>query len=574
MIKSLYVKNYALVDELKISFAMGLNIITGETGAGKSLIINALSQLGGDRSRTDLIRMGTDKAIIEAELSIELTSNVKEIANALELDVDDGEIILRKEIKGNGNSRHFINDSPVNLNVLNKLAGNLFDLHGQHQHQRLLNPEYHISYLDDYGHLEEKVNRFDSLLSNYNLAKTTLDQLKSQQLNAFQKQDMYRYQYDELIKAELADVDFDALKNELKLLENVGNIHHYGMRVVENIYNGHQNASDLLADAEESLKNLSEINEEFKELYASITTSREALEEIGRFTNQYISNLEFDNERMESLQSRIAQIEFLMKKYQKLTLQELVDYQEFVGQQLGEIEAFDDQIEEQERAIQTLTEQLVSAGKELSENRKNIARAFEERITNILKKIGMPNAEIKVEMTYKDDPHSSFVFDGKPVSVNARGFDKILFLASTNKGEIFKPLHKIVSGGEISRIMLALKSVMAEKDKIPVLIFDEIDMGISGKIAQIVGRELADLAHYHQIICVTHSAQIAAFASAHYKVLKSIQDNHTSVDIKQLDGSSTINEIAQLLGGKDVSKQAIENAKHLLEESKSLHQES
>ncbi len=571
MIRSLYVKNFALVNELTIAFGPGLNIITGETGAGKSILINAMGQLCGERSPADLIRSGADKAVIEAEIQIDPSPAFSQLLAEHDLDIEGKELLIRKEIKQKGASRSFINDTPVTLNVLNDISAFLFDLHGQHQHQRLLHPENHIFYLDAFGDLEDRVSDYKRKLNTWRQYHRELSDLKQKQFEAYQKQDMFRYQDEELSKADLQEGELEELKNEGRILANVEDLHQYGSALSQALYSGEPNAGTLISDAEDNLERLSELDEQFAELKESLISARTTIEEIGRFADQYLANLEYNPERLEQIQQRIAHLEFLLKKYQKYGIEELIEYHNSIRENLDHIEAFDDAIKEKENEIRAVINEVNQAGQALIESRTETGKRFAPLISNTLQRIGMPQAHMRVRQDYRTNTDSPFKANGHSIEALNRGFDQITFEIAANTGEPHKPLHKVASGGELSRIMLALKSTLAEVDQIPSLVFDEIDVGISGKVAQIVGQKLSELTHSHQLICVTHLPQIAAFADSHYRVSKRIFGDRTLIDMTCLDQEEQINEIAQLLGGKELSKEAIDNARHLLEEAKKLH---
>jgi DNA repair protein RecN (Recombination protein N) len=569
MIKSLYIKNFILVDEIKVVFDSGLNIITGETGAGKSIIVNAIGQLCGERASSDLIRSGAKKAIIEAEIEIDAIQNIEKVINQLDIEFDGSpSLIVRKELNSSGASRIFINDSPINLSRLNLLSSILFDFHGQHQHQRLLDQDNHITYLDSYCKIEKSLIIYKEQYHQYLEVLRERDELITKQHKAFQMQDMYRYQNEELTKAELKEDDLDELKAELKILSNVENIHQYGRALTEALYDGESNAGEILSRAEEDLGKLAEMDAQFETFTQNLRDARSIVEEIGSFTEKYLNGLEFDPQRIEFIHQRIASLEFLLKKYQKSNIFDLIELHNEIGQMLGDMDQFEEAIKHKEKEIISLQSELILAGEKLSQIRKEGAREFEKKITVIMHHIGMSNASFRVKQSYLEDQNSPLKLDGKNIKPGKHGFDEIAFEVSTNAGEDFYPLQKIASGGEISRIMLAIKSVLAETDQTPVLIFDEIDSGISGRVAQVVGKNLSELAHYHQIICVTHLPQIAAFAGSHYKVSKMVQDHRTMVEISQLNSEQQIQEIALLLGGVDVSDHALQNARHLISESK------
>ncbi len=568
MIESLYIKNFVLVEEIDIRFGNGLNIITGETGAGKSIIVRAISQLCGERGSPDLVRRGANKAIIEAFVRL---SDIKHLDRLIENDIiEEGPkdtFILRKEIYLNGASRVFINDSPITLTRLSEISSLFVDLHGQHQHQRLLYPENHLKYLDEFAGLNTLAGQFKSLLHTYRRTWEEYERLKEEQLQAFQRQDMYRYQYDELEKAQLRAGELEELQAEEKKLSNLENIHRYGQELTTKLYNDDINASGLLAKAEEDLRYLASFDEQFKAFENTLSQARESIEEIGRFMEAYLTELQYDPERMEYLQRRIGQLEFLLKKYQKINIEELIDLHKEISEQLGHIDRFDEKIEEKKQQLDRYRQELIKVGKELSQKRRESALQLQDKISEVLNEIGMPQAVLRVDCMYTEKEGSEFILDGHAVQPIERGFDRVVFQVASNTGESFKPLQKIASGGEISRIMLALKSVLAQSDSIPTLVFDEIDAGVSGKIAQIVGRKLAVLATSHQILCITHLPQIASFATTHYRVEKRIEEKRTIVDIKELSEEEHVEEIAVLLGGKTISEQARENARHLISES-------
>lgn len=569
MIRSIFIKDFALVEEARVEFTPGLNIITGETGAGKSIIVNALAQLCGERGNVDLVRAGSRKAIIEAAIDYRGNPAVEQLLTSFEIDPEGFEgIIIRKEINSKGSSRIFINDSPVTLTSLNQISGLLIDLHGQHQHQRLLHPQNHISYLDEFARLNEDVAGFRRLLGQFKKAAASLNDLRDSQLKAFQLQDMYRYQDAELDKAQLDAGEMEQLKAEMKVLENIELFHQYGSSLTQNLYSGEINASQLIAEAAQNLSKLADLDGHFAVLRENIHEALATIEEIGRSTEEYLAGLQFDPERLEAIHARIAQLDFLLKKYQKLNVAELIEFHKEIEEKLGDIDQYDERIAEGEQEVARLRREVIQAGRELSLRREKSAREFEARIDEILAKIGMQNARLKVNQSLMLSDNGAFTVGDQKVNSDENGFDRIFFEISSNVGEPFRPIHKIASGGEISRIMLALKTVFAESDRTPSLIFDEIDSGISGKVAQTVGLKLNELARFHQILCVTHLPQIAAQGDSHYRVFKQVHNGRTNVRILPLSEQDRVQEIAVLLGGQTVSSQAIENARHLLEESK------
>ena len=570
MITSLFVKNFALIDQIEIRFQKGLNIITGESGAGKSILVNAISQLCGERSNLDFIKGGAKKAVIEAEFDLRERKDIVVLLNNHSIDIDDNTIIIRKEINQSGSSRIFINDTPVQLSVLNEVSQFLIDLHGQHQHQVLLHPENHLPYLDSFASLQSSVKDFSDLVKNYNILKKQLLHLQNDRSKSLQMMDLYNFQLQELKEANVQIGELDQLTEELKILSNFEKLHHNAQVLTDNLSAGDLNAATLVNGAVGNLNALSDIDSQFKELLDNLISARETIEEIAQFTERYLNNLEFDPDRAEFIRQRVSQIDFLVKKYQKKNADELVETVQDLERRLNEINNYDshlDQLQQEKRQLENI---ILKSAQELSLKRKQAAREFENRLSGFLKEIGMDNSRFEFSQNTMPDPESPFEINQQKVKLTPTGFDDIRISFSPNPGEPIKAINKIASGGEISRIMLALKSVLAEKDKMPLLVFDEIDSGISGKVAQIVGKKISELSRYHQIICITHLPQIAAFADTHFKVDKNIDEKSTQVVIKPLKFEEQVSEIANLLGGVTLSQQAIDNASQLLQEASKI----
>lgn len=570
MLHHLYLKNFALVGELTVNFGPGFNIITGETGAGKSILVNAISQLCGERSSTDYIRDGADRAVLEAQFTPPDRPEFKRLLAELEIEpAADGELIIRKEMSRTGAARTFVNDSPVTLQKLTRLSGALIDIHGQHQHQRLLHPENHIFYLDAFAGCDAQRTAFAELLKSYYQESSALKSLKQKQIDAFQQQDLFKYQSQELAQAELEENELDELRAELKVLSNVEVLHQLGGALGAALYDGEINVGSLLSDAERKLIDLEKLDEQFSGFAENLASARETVEEIGRFTEQYLSQLEFNPQRMEQIHQRIAQLEFLLKKYQCSDIAELIRLHEQMQQNILDTEQYDARIAEQQDKVEKLVGQIELAGSELHHKRTQAAGELSRRISELLAGMGMTQARLQVVCHLLPAMDAAFKVGEQSVQVSEKGFDDVVFEIASNRGETARPIHKIASGGEISRLMLALKTVLAGMDGISTLVFDEIDAGISGKVAQIVGSRIAGLATSHQILCVTHLPQIAAYASRHLKVEKYIEDERTFVDTKLLGKEQREKEIAALLGGSALTSQALENARQLIAEASS-----
>jgi DNA repair protein RecN (Recombination protein N) len=569
MIRSLFIKNFILVGQAEVEFGTGLNIITGETGAGKSIVINALAQLCGERASPDLVKSGAKKAIVEAQISIQPSEDIKKVAEELNIIDDLPELIIRKEISTSGSFRIFINDSPVNLSHLNLLSTLLFDIHGQHQHQRLLHTKYHADYLDDFGNHAEVKNNFSTCYRLYVEEVKKRDELITKQSEELRMHDLHNFQWDELEQAQLDKEEVDLQKEELKILSNMEYLHEDSAQVSDILYSGEQNASQMLVDVEERLSRICSIDKQFTELLENLKSARVAIEEIGRFTEHYVNTIEYNAERAEYLRQRLTHLDFLLKKYQQQNVQGLINYKNELRTRLDNTENFDKRVDDCNKRISELSKELYETGKKLTYMRIESAKDFEKGISISLRELGMTSAQFKVRIEPNAQGTIEYNTNGKKILAKEDGFDSVYFEVALNNSNSFRPLHKTASGGEISRIMLGLKTVLAEKDQIPVLIFDEIDSGISGKVAQVVGRKLAGLARYHQILCVTHLPQIAAFADAHYKVTKNVENGHSVVHLKILRQTERETEVAHLMGGEQISQHALKNARHLLAEADS-----
>ncbi len=568
MIRSLNIKNFALLDEVEIEFGKNLNIITGESGAGKSIIVGAIAQICGARGNVELIRTGQKKAIIEAEFDIGKSAKLQRLLEHLDIENDGNRLIIRKEINQSGHSRIFINDSPAALTLLNRLSSQLIDLHGQHQHQQLLHPENHLSYLDAFAGLTSTVNDFREQVTHYQTICKEEQQLLEKQRNALKAQDVFRFQIDEIENALEGESDLPALREELSRLNNYERLHQAAQAVYQALYGGDVNAVGMISAIRPDFDTLVGLEKEFKPYSDVFTGARETLEEIGQACERYLNEMEFDPQRAEFLRGQIARLEFLLKKYQQADIPALRTYQQQIKAELDGIIHLDTDIEEKRKQKKHQERVLLESGLAISQKRREAAKKMRTSLNCFLEEIGMNGSQFLFDQKYLTDTESPFMIGEQPVKLLPYGFDQLLFMFSANPGEPPKPLHKVASGGEISRIMLALKSVLASRDHIPVLVFDEVDSGISGKAAQIVGKKIAELGRYHQLICITHLPQIAVYGNKHFKVRKETRGGHTTVTMRVLDEDGQKKEVASLLGGASVSMEAIQNAGRLLEDAR------
>lgn len=564
MLKKLYVKDFAIVDHLEIEFDAGFQVVTGETGAGKSILVGALGLLCGERGQSDLVRSGADKAILEAEFKISLDSNKVTILEELEIDSLGDIIIVRREINSKGVSRAFINDSPVNIHVLSSLTEILIDLHGQHQHQRLIHPEYHIHYLDAYGKMQPILEKYKSWYKEYHRLKDLLENLINERKSSYEKHDLYTFQVQELSKAKLKEDELGSLVAERKILENNEVLFDVSNKVSLLLYSAEDSGSNRISEAINKLKSLVDVDPSFTEQIKNLESAQVSVEETGRHCESYGSNLEFNPDRLEEIRNRESDIEWLMKKYQVTNVQALIKRHEEMKKSLDELENFDEKIEELEKNLEEIREKLQEQSLVLSQKRQELGKKFEKELEVLLNSVGLPNATFKVNQSWHENINGIVSVRDKRYELYENGLDRIEFNVGLNVGEPIRPLHKVASGGEVSRIMLCIKTLLAESDDIATLVFDEIDSGVSGRFAQIVGKKMVEIADHHQLIVITHLPQIAAQGDSHFSVSKIENDGRTNVSVQKLNIEERIIDIAKLLGGEQVTPQAIANAKELM----------
>lgn len=561
MLSSLYIKNYALIEEINIEFHPGLNIITGETGAGKSILIDAVSMALGERASVEAVRSGTDRAIIEARFDISRADFIKSVLSEREIEYSE-ELTLRREISVKGSSRSFINDMLVTNSVLKEVGDYLVDLHGQHEHQALLKTERHIDYLDGYCRHTADLS---ALRASYQAVSRVLkarQELIRQNEAAKERADWYSAQLKEIQSVNPEIDEEDNLRREEKILAGSEKLYRIAGQLHNALYNDEQAVLGQLTKMEKSLLEISAIDDRLQEITENFKTAQIQLEEIARWIGDYQRRISFDPLRLETINARLQKIQHLKKKFGSVTAA-LEKKAELEGY-LRTTENFESEIGNINRQLEQEISNYRDLSVKISERRKTLARQLEKNVVGVMKQLGMEHAVFEVRLTVEDDPQSFLTIGGKNVRATAKGTDQVEFLLSANPGEAVKPLAKVASGGEISRIMLSLKSVLAEADEVCTLIFDEIDVGISGRIAQAVGNALYELAQKRQTICITHLPQIAARSDYHYSVIKIHQDGKTVTQIRSLGPSDKVRDVARLLGGETVTDTAIKNAEELI----------
>lgn len=563
MLVSLYIRNFALIQELTVSFNPGLTIITGETGAGKSILVGALSLVLGERSSSDLVRSGTSKAVIEAILNDVHSEKIDRLLHDANIETAQ-ELILRRELSSTGQSRCFINDTPCTAAILKQTGEMLIDLHGQHDHQLLLHADTHESLLDDFAKTAQEVTAYKEARSALQEMQRGLETLKKEAAEIREKREIVTFQLNELNALDLKSGEEESIETEITLLENAETLFTLSASLSELLYDSENSLYSAISEALHLLEKLATIDRRFDIHLEESRSAQSIVDELARFTRSYTANIDFNPVRLESLRERQLQLQRIGKKYGR-SLSGLIELK-------NELEAKSALEENLEEEVDRIRQQIARQKAELSRyadtlcrKRQDAAHRLELLIQRQLAELGIPHATFIVSMRHEEDREGEITVDEKSYTAFAGGYDQIEFLISANPGEKPKPLVKVASGGEISRVMLALKSALAESAELPILIFDEIDTGISGRIAEAVGRSLKNLSRLHQIIAITHLPQIAAMADLHLSVQKSVQQERTVTEVTVLDHESRLQAIAALISGKNISPSSLTLAAELVE---------
>jgi DNA repair protein RecN (Recombination protein N) len=571
MIKSLFIKNYAVIEELSVEFSNGLVIITGETGAGKSIIIGAVGLIIGERASTDVIRAGSDKAIVEGTFDISGNKKVRALLKENSLDVTS-ELMVRREISMKGQSRCFVNDTPITIGLQKQIGELLVDLHGQHEHQSLLRRGMHIEMLDDFGGLVGPVEEFQYAYRKLNDAFSRLGELHAREERLREKREFYQFQIQEIDAVAPQTGEEEQLENELKILENAETLYTATGKIYEILYEGEQSIHDMLVLVRNQLYDLAKIDKQFETGAKESESAVAVVSELAKFTQSYNAKIEFNPERLDAIRQRLGRLAQLKRKYGG-SLESVVVHRQKIGEEVALAESF-------EEMFGTLTGEVEAARKEcgilaqrLTVRRHEAAKKIDKEIISELMRLGIQNATFATQITQIEMENGTasapFIKSGrKRIALNSRGCDDVEFLISTNLGEEVKPLVKVASGGEVSRIMLALKSILAKSDRLPVLIFDEIDVGVSGRVAQAVGLSLKSLSSFHQVIAITHLPQIAGLSDTHFTVSKSEDARRTKTTMRKLSLDERVQEVAKLMSGTEVTEAGLMGARELMSVSK------
>lgn len=562
MIVELNIKDFAIIDNIKIIFDKGFNVLTGETGAGKSIIVEGISMILGQRASKEMVRTGKEKALLEGVFYLENPEKINYILEEYGIDSDDNNyLVITREIYSSGRTISRINGRNVTLNMLNNVTSNLVEIHGQHQHQSLLKVDNHIKIIDSFGDSNFK-KLTDEVKSMYEDLQIEKKKLKELSLNVIEREreiDLLKYQLNEIDSSNIGKIDEEEIIREYNKLNNVKEIA-YNLGQAYNLLNNEDYDSMSIINGINKciiwLNSIMNYDDTLKNFATSLESINFELQDLSTSIINYLEDLVIDEERLQYLEEQIDTINKLKKKYGN-TIEDIIKYRNSIENKLNILLNNEKAIEESEKRIAHLENKLEKLCSQLTEERKKISSRIEHLISKELEDLNMSNATFKVNFEKND------VF-------TVKGWDKIEFLISTNKGEELKPLSKIVSGGEMSRIMLAFKNILATYDNIPSLIFDEIDAGISGRTAQIVGEKIKSISKNHQVICVTHLPQIAALGDNHFLIEKMDKSGKTQIHVKKLKYEERVDEISRLIAGVNLTETTKQHAREMLEMSKKL----
>ena len=550
MLTGLSIKNVAVIDKLSVDFHEGVTVLTGETGAGKSIIIDSINMILGDRANRESVRFGSGEAIVQAVF--DAPESIRALLEENDIDAEDGEIIITRRITADGKSSARVNGMAVTLNVLREISDRLVNIHGQHDNQALLTPARHIGFLDAYADDTEQVEKYKTLLAERRAILKKLDSLKMDESEKMQRIDLLEYQVNEIKSANLTIGEEEDLIERRDICANAEQIKTAIDEAYANLYSGDevQSAYDGVSIAATALSKISGLNPRIDELCESVNTILYTMEDVSHEIKEFGDSVEYDEQELNETEERLELISRLKRKYGG-SVQNVLDYLAKAENELGEIRLSDEKTAELTEQLNEITDKLQSEGRKLTDTRKKAAAELEQRIETALHELNMEKARFSVSVESGDEFYDN-------------GMDKAEFLISANPGEPLKPLVKIASGGELSRVMLAIKSILADTDEVGTLIFDEIDTGVSGRAAVSIAEKLKGIGKNKQVICITHLPQLTAAADNHYLIQKNMDGEMASTTLTELDEQGREEELARIIDGREVSELALNHAKQML----------
>lgn len=553
MLKKLDIRNFTLIDHLEMALYPGFSVITGETGAGKSIVIGAIGLLLGNRADAKQVKRGCDKCIIEAtfDLSIYHSDVLKDFFEDNDLDYEPEECLLRREVNANGKSRAFINDTPVTLALMRELGEQLIDVHSQHQNLLLSKEDFQLNVVDIIARDRQQLADYRAAFAEYRSAQRRLEELREQIATSRDNEDFLRFQQKELSEANLASGEQEQLEQEAELMSHAEDIKRALHEADYGLSGDDTGIVNLTRSIAAQLRSVADVYPEAQELAERLESCFVELKDISQEIASKVDDVEYDPQRFNLITQRLDTIYTLQQKFHVQNVDELLDRLNGINAQLDNIDNSDEELQELERSVEKLHAVCVEKAAVLTDMRRKSATVVEQELSKLLVPLGIPKVRFKVEVL--------------PADLSTNGADKVMFLFSANSSTDMQPVSQVASGGEIARVMLSLKAMISKAIGLPTIIFDEIDTGVSGRVAEQMAHIMRDMGKANrQVLCITHLPQIAAAGSTHYKVAKQETEQGTVSTMTQLSDEQRITEIAQMLSGSDVSQAAVDNAKSLL----------
>lgn len=553
MLKKLDIRNFTLIDHLEMTLYPGFSVITGETGAGKSIVIGAIGLLLGNRADAKQVKRGCDKCIIEAtfDLSIYHSDVLKDFFEDNDLDYEPEECLLRREVNASGKSRAFINDTPVTLALMRELGEQLIDVHSQHQNLLLSKEDFQLNVVDIIARDRQQLADYRSAFAEYRSAQRRLEELREQISTSRDNEDFLRFQQKELSEANLASGEQEQLEQEAELMSHAEDIKRALHEADYGLSGDDTGIVNLTRSIAAQLRSVADVYPEAQELAERLDGCFVELKDISQEIASKVDDVEYDPQRFNLITQRLDTIYTLQQKFHVQTVDELLDRLNGINAQLDNIDNSDEELQELERSVEKLHAVCVEKAAVLTDMRRKSATVVEQELSKLLVPLGIPKVRFKVDVS--------------PADLSTNGADKVMFLFSANSSTDMQPVSQVASGGEIARVMLSLKAMISKAIGLPTIIFDEIDTGVSGRVAEQMAHIMRDMGKANrQVLCITHLPQIAAAGSTHYKVAKQETEQGTVSTMTQLSDEQRITEIAQMLSGSDVSQAAVDNAKSLL----------
>lgn len=571
MLRELRIKNLAIIDDVTVEFEKGFNVLTGETGAGKSIIIGALCLALGERASSELIRSGEKEAVIEAFFDVPpklLNQSTRQLLQDIGIDIEEG-IIMKRVLSAQSKSRAYMNDSMVSIQTLSEIRRGIIDVHGQYEHQSLLLPDSQLDLLDIFAGLLPERREVTALYESYTALKQQIEELLEKEKEREQRLDVLGFQINEIESADLKTGEEEELTEEAKILGSAHRLTELASHAHDSLYSSETACITNLSGILGALKEISNIDPRGNDAVKNVEDALPLLEEAGYFLRDYKDSLNFDSRRLEEIQERLELIKGFKRKYGN-NIQEILDYREKAVRELDGLQHSEERLSTLKNELQDIKKTLSEKSQLLSKKRKTVSKKIEQQVVTELSELSMPHTKFSIQITQETGDDTADLPTLRVVDrqaggfkVNSKGIDSVEYLISPNIGEELKPLSKIASGGELSRVMLALKGILAKGDRIPVLVFDEIDAGIGGRAAETVGQKLKGLSSRHQVICITHLPQIASYANTHLKIEKKVKGKRTIVEIRKMEEDERTVEIARMLSGNS-SAVSIKHAKEML----------